>query len=168
MKKLLVFLKGSSFSRVTFSKLSPLYPSIELSTFSSRTFQRVFPKLQEAISTTEEPLHIIALGDYSLNVNHIRIELICKNLFGKFVLGKKETYGLPSYYELLDSKLIPANCELKNTGMRNSYCNLLSYKICEYISELPKDLKEKIYFDFLHVPKKFHQETELLKTLISL
>ncbi len=167
MKKLLVFLKGSSLSRVTFSKLSPLYSSIELSTFSSRTFQRDFPKLQEAISSTEEPLHIIALGDYSLNVNHIRIELICKNLFGKFVLGKKETHNLPSYYELIDRNLIPDNFEFKNTGMRNSYCNLLSYKICEYLSELPKDLKEKIYFDFLHIQKKFIKETQLLEKIIS-
>lgn len=168
MKKLLIFLKGSSISRVNFPKLSPLYPSIELSTFSSRTFQRDLPKLLEAISTTEEPLHIIAFGDYSLKVNYIRLELICKNLFGKFVLGKKETYNLPSYYELIDLNLIPDNFKFKNTGMRNSHCSLLSYKICEYLSELPKDLKEKIYFDFLHVPKKFHQETELLENILSL
>ncbi len=160
MKKLLVFFKGSSIHRTAFSSLSTLYTSIELSTLTLESCNQIISPVLETINTTTEPLHIIAIGDYSgRNNNEIRIELVCKNKFRNKDIAQEPSYKFNSYYEniyLKNPKLIPISFKLKNTGMGNNYCNLFSYKLNEYISKLPKDLKSKIYFDFLHVPSQFH------------
>jgi hypothetical protein len=60
-----------------------------------------------------------------------------------------------------NNNLLPNSFRLKNTGMGNNFCNLFSYKVNKYISELSKDQKSKIYFDFLHVQSQFHTTSDL-------
>jgi hypothetical protein len=160
MKKILVFLKGSSIHRTAFFDLSTLYPSIELSTKSLEDFNQEILSLLSLISDTNEPLHVIGLGDYSgRNNKSIRLELICKNKFRNTIIDAEPSYRFNSLFENLyleNNTNISPILKFKTTGMGNNFCNLFSYKVNKYISELPQDLKSKIYFDFLHVPSQFH------------
>jgi hypothetical protein len=169
MKKLLVFLKGSSIHRTAFFSLSTLYPSIELSTKTLEHSNQALLSLTNLLSDINEPLHIVGLGDYSgRNNNFIHIELICKNKFRNRIIDTQGSFKFNSLFEkiyLENNNLVPNSFKIKNTGMGNNFCNLFSYKLNKYISELPQDLKTKIYFDFLHIPSKFHTTDDIAQIL---
>ncbi len=91
-----------------------------------------------------QPDKILGLGKYSgKDQAQVRIEIICTNKFRNKILGD-QLIQLPIPYFLEPNK----NMKLAS-GIGNSWCNLVSYKIVLAINSG----KIKSKYTFLHIPK---------------
>ncbi len=107
----------------------------------------------------DQPECILGLGVYSgVDQDKIRIETKCSNQFrNDFIEGNKiEDISIDPY-------LKPSLLSKYATGIGNSYCNLVSWKIMRLI--LQKKLKSR--YTFLHIPKSLGA-TVLVKQIDSL
>lgn len=93
-----------------------------------------------------QPSYIIGLGEYSgRDKGKLRIETICTNKFRNQIVGNGlRQVGISSFLtSSLHSKYA--------TGIGNSYCNLVSFKIMEAL----RTNKSKSQYGFIHIPKNF-------------
>lgn len=107
-----------------------------------------------------QPKYILGLGSYSgIDNDEIRIEQVCTNKF------RNNTYDGNPYKEIqINSFIKPSSTFKYASGIGNSYCNLISYKIMSLIEE--KRLPSQ--YTFLHIPKSmnhFEASKEIDKAL---
>lgn len=93
------------------------------------------------------PEYVLGLGEYSgRDQNKVRIELKCTNKFRNHILGDQlKTNSIKPFIKENDIFM------LKDTGMGNSFCNLVSFLITQKI----KNLEIKSKYTFLHIPRNF-------------
>lgn len=104
-------------------------------------------RLLENIETTK-PKKIFGLGEYDgKDKEYLRIETLAKNKFRNAKIGTVESYEISK--EFNDQKIEGFKIA---TAMGNSFCNLSSYRIAEYI----KNNNLNIQTAFIHIPKRFN------------
>lgn len=90
------------------------------------------------------PTYIVGLGEYfGRDQDNLRIETICTNKF------KNQIADNSLEQATISSFLMPSIHSKYATGIGNSYCNLVSYK-------LSKSLGQSQY-GFIHIPKGFDE-----------
>ncbi len=116
---------------------------------ASGIFDTFGTELLQEISE-HSPKHILGLGRYSgRDRSQIRIETKCTNKFRNNVLGQElKSLEIP-YFITPDENFKLA------IGIGNSFCNLISYKITEFIRTSDIDTK----YIFLHIPEGYDIST---------
>ncbi len=111
----------------------------------------------------DQPELILGLGTYSgVDQDQIRIETQTTNKFRNNPIDpdplNKSTISLAPFLKPADGSKIAS-------GLGNSWCNLVSWKIINLINH--KTLKSK--YTFLHIPKKFSisQATNIIENMIN-
>lgn len=93
----------------------------------------------------DQPNYILGMGTYSgVDQDKIRIETLCTNKFRNDIL-----YGNEYVEKKIDPYLEVSESMKFASGIGNSYCNLVSWKITELIDKG----KLKAKYTFLHIPK---------------
>lgn len=92
----------------------------------------------------DQPLYLLGLGSYSgVDQDKIRVETLCSNQF-------RNNYDGDKRQEILIKPFLKPNSQAKFAkAIRNSYCNLVSWKIMQLIQMR----KLRSQYTFLHIPK---------------
>lgn len=108
----------------------------------------------------EKPDYILGLGEYSgRDSSQLRLEQSCTNKF------RNDIDGSILIRHKIESFIKFNNCSLikQSDGIGNSWCNLISYKVINEISQ-------NQHYSFVHIPKHFDVRiaTQILMDVVSI
>lgn len=97
---------------------------------------------------TKNPKYILGLGMYTgRDKNNLRLEVRCSNKFRNKTLDGRKLKDIE-----INNFLKPTKNSKLASGIGNSFCNMVSYKIMKLIND--KDLTSQ--YSFIHIPRKFN------------
>lgn len=111
----------------------------------------------------DQPDHILGMGLYSgVDQDAIRIETVTTNRFRNNPIDSSTES--PNSLEI-NSFIKPTGYSKFASGLGNSWCNLISWKIMRLITSG----KLKSQYTFLHIPKKLptHRIVEILEQMLA-